>query len=128
VSHRADRIVFRAHGFIDLNWKMCIAESGRETDHPSARKLLAVDLASHSVKPRSPRFPGTILQRDRWDSYSDHHVSTYPCELVCIASGFLLSIPLIRRQLASHDNQRTYWNIGMSLYGFYSSVNKPHPI
>jgi hypothetical protein len=128
VSHRADRIVSLAHGFIDLNWKMGIAESGRGTDHPSARKLLAVDLASHSVKPRSPRFPGTILQRDRWDSYSDHHVSTYPCKLVCIASDFLLSIPLIRRHLASHDNQRPYRNIGMSLYCFSSSVNKLHPI
>src|SRR6267378_3154222 len=68
LSKRADRSVFRAHGFIDLNWKMYVVECGRESDHSCLRKLQSVDLDLQTVKSNSPRFPGTSLQRDRWDS------------------------------------------------------------
>jgi len=60
MSHRVDRIVFRAHGFIHLNGEAepWIADSGRETDHPSVPKLRAVDLDLQTVKPNSPHFSG----------------------------------------------------------------------
>src|SRR6266481_5059429 len=79
MSHRVDRIVFRAHGFIHLNGEgePCIADSGRETDHPSVPKLRAVDLDLQTVKPNSPHFPGTSLQRDRWDFQPEHHTRAF---------------------------------------------------
>src|SRR6267378_3140513 len=100
LSKRADRSVFRAHGFIDLNWKMYVVECGRESDHSCLRKLQSVDLDLQTVKSNSPRFPGTSLQRDRWDSYSDHDVSTFLYEWLCIAPGFHVSSPLFGRHLA----------------------------
>src|SRR5260370_31907991 len=55
-------------------------------------------------KPHAPQFPGTIQQRDRWDSQSDHHISTYHYEWLCIASSFHMSIPFFGRYLAIHIN------------------------
>jgi len=51
--------------------------NGRETDHLFAVRLRGVDLASQEVKPHSPSFPGTILERDRWDSQPDHHALAF---------------------------------------------------
>ena len=45
------------------------ASNGRDTDHFSVRKLRAVDLVLRTVKLNTPHFPGTSLQRDRWDHY-----------------------------------------------------------
>jgi len=104
VGERADRNVFRVHGFIDLNSKSRAADAGRKTDHPFAVRLLVVDLALETVKPHSPKFPGTSLQRDRWDFYSDRFVSTYLYKRLCIAPGFHLSIPFFGRHLAIHAN------------------------
>ena len=46
LSQRADRSVFRAHGFIDSNWKSRAADYARETDHLEMRKEPATRVAN----------------------------------------------------------------------------------
>ena len=93
MSQRGDRNVFRAHGFL--------CPTGRETDHHCTSKLQTLDLALQMVKPHSPQFLGTVLQGDRWDSYSNHHVSTFLYELAVYRSGPLRVNPLVLELLGN---------------------------
>src|SRR6266481_3031374 len=108
MSHRVERIVFRAHGFIHLNGEgePWIADSGRETDHRSVPKLRAVDLDLQTVKPNSPHFPGTSLQRDRWDSCTENCVSVFRSARLFSAPNPFLSRTCCGRHVISRNNYR----------------------